>query len=271
MNEFLQLMRFGFLQRALLSGLFIAIACGLLGVFLVLRKQAMMGDGLAHCSFGAVGLALWMGWAPLAVALPVASLASLFVFLLPERSGAFADAAIGMVSATGVAVGVLLASLGGGFNVDLFSFLFGDLLAVGPTESLFALALAGALVVAVTVAYPELFAISYDETAARVAGIRPARWRRLMAMLTAIVVVLGIRVVGTLLVSSLLIFPAATALNLRRSFRGVLVLAPIIGALAVLGGIILTMTTDAPAGASAVLLNGLLFAGSGWARRLRRR
>jgi len=83
--------------------------------------------------------------------------------------------------------------------------------------------------------------------------------------------VLGIRVVGTLLVSSLLIFPAATALNLRRSFRGVLVLAPIIGALAVLGGIILTMTTDAPAGASAVLLNGLLFAGSGWARRLRRR
>lgn len=271
MNAMLDLLGFGFVQRALFAGVLVAVACGLLGVFLVLRRQAMMGDGLAHCSFGAVGLALWLGWAPLALALPIAALASLAVFLLPERAGAFADTAIGMVSAVGVATGVLLASLGGGFNVDLFGFLFGDLLAVGRAEAFFALALAAAVVIGVAVSYAELFAVSYDETAARVAGLHPTRWRRLLALLTALVVVLGIRVVGTLLVSSLLIFPPATALNLRRSFRGVLLLAPAIGALAVLGGVLITLATDAPAGAMAVLLNAIVYVGSLAVRRGRRR
>ncbi len=271
MKDALEMLRFAFVQRALVAGVFVAIGCGLLGVFLVLRRQSMLGDGLAHFAFGAVGLALLLDLAPLALALPLSMLAALAIFLLPERAGAQADAAIGMVSAVGVALGVLLASLGGGFNVDLFGFLFGDILAVGAGEAALSAGVAAAVILTVTLAYPELFAVTFDETAARVAGIRPERWRRLMAALSAVVVVLGIRVVGTMLVSSLLIFPAAAALQCRRSFRGVLALAPAIGALSVVGGIALALILDAPAGAATVLLNALLFVAALLARRLRRR
>jgi zinc transport system permease protein len=271
MSEFLQMLGFAFVRRALVAGVAIAIGCGLLGVFLVLRRQAMMGDGLAHFAFGAVGLALLLGCAPLALALPLTALASLAIFLLPERAGPYADAAIGMISALGVAAGVLMASLGGGFNVDLFSFLFGDILAVNPGETALAAALAVGVVALVFVARSEWLAITYDETAARVAGIRPTRWRRLLAVLTALVVVLGIRLVGTMLVSSLLIFPAVTALQERRSFRGVLATAPVFGALSVVGGVGLAVAFDLPAGATIVLWNAVFLACSLARRSFRRR
>jgi len=257
MNEAFYLFRYAFLQRALVSGLFIAIACSLLGVFLVLRRQSMMGDGLAHFAFGAIGLALLLGRAPLGVTLVLTALASLLIFALPDRTGPYADAAIGMISAVGVASGVLMASLGGGFTVDLFSYLFGDLLAVGRTEARLAVLLTCLILGTVLPARRELLAITYDETAARVAGIHPARWRRVLAVLTALAVVLGIRVVGTLLVSSLLIFPAVTALQWRRSFHGVLFLAPCIGVLSVASGLVLAVLLNWPAGALIVLLNAL--------------
>lgn len=269
MTDALEMLRLPFVQRALVAGAFVAIACGLLGVFLVLRRQAMLGDGLSHVAFGAVGLALLLGRSPLALALPISALASLAIFLLPERAGAQADTAIGMVAALGVATGVLLASLGGGFNVDLFGFLFGDILAVGSGEATLSMGIAVAVLLTVALAYRELFAVTFDETAARVAGIRPERWRRLLAVLSATVVVLGIRVVGTMLVSSLLIFPAATALQCRRSFRGVLVLAPCVGAASVLAGIALALMLDVPAGAAAVLLNALFFVAALLYRQLR--
>ncbi len=262
MSEFLEMFSFAFVRRALLAGVFVAIGCGVLGVFLVLRRQAMMGDGLAHFAFGAAGLALLLGRAPLALTLPLTAVASLVIFMLPERTGAYADAAIGMVSTVGIAAGVIMASVGGGFNVDLFSFLFGDILAIERGEMGLALMLAGGVTAFVFLSHSELFAITYDETAARTAGIRPGFWKRLLAVLTALVVVLGIRVVGMLLVSSLLIFPAVTALQWRRSFQGVLALAPGLGALSVIGGVALAVALETPAGATIVLLNAALLGGS---------
>ena len=262
MREVMEFLQFAFVQRALLSGVFIAVGCGLLGVFLVLRRHSMMGDGLAHFAFATVGLALLMGWAPLYVSIPLVALASLLILHLPTRATMYGDAAIGMVSAVGVAMGVLLSSLGGGFSVDLFSFLFGDILAVGRMEARLALGLVVGVVVAILLAYHELFAVTFDDTSARVSGIRPERSSRLLAVLTALMVVLGIRVVGMLLVSSLLIFPAVTALQLCRSFKTVLITSAVLGAVSVVVGIFIALGLNTPAGATIVLVNAVLFSAS---------
>jgi zinc transport system permease protein len=262
MREVMEFLQFAFVQRALLSGVFIAVGCGLLGVFLVLRRHSMMGDGLAHFAFATVGLALLMGWAPLYVSIPLVALASLLILHLPTRATMYGDAAIGMVSAVGVAMGVLLSSLGGGFSVDLFSFLFGDILAVGRMEARLALGLVVGVVVAILLAYHELFAVTFDDTSARVSGIRPERSSRLLAVLTALMVVLGIRVVGMLLVSSLLIFPAVTALQLCRSFKTVLITSAVLGAVSVVVGIFIALGLNTPAGATIVLVNAAFFSAS---------
>jgi len=267
LSGILESLQYAFVQRALLAGLFIALGCGLLGVFLVLRRYAMIGEGLSHFAFGTVGLALLLGWTPLYVALPLVALASLVILYLPERAAMYGDAAIGMVSAVGVAAGVLLSSLGGGFNVDLFSFLFGDILSVSRAETRLAVGLALGVVTLIALFYHELFAVTFDEAGARVVGIRASRINRLLALLTALMVVLGIRVVGTMLVSSLLIFPAVTALQFRRGFRATLVLAAVLGTTSVLAGLLLSLALDAPAGAAIVLVNAAAFAAAFLATR----
>lgn len=262
MSEVIEFLGFAFVQRALLAGVFIAVGCGLLGVFLVLRRHAMMGDGLAHFAFATIGLALLLGWTPLYVSLPLVALASLLILHLPSRAAMYGDAAIGMVSAVGVAVGVLLSSVGGGFSVDLFSFLFGDILAVSRAETRLALGLALGVLAVVMLNYHTLFAVTFDDTGARVSGIRPERMNRLLAVLAALMVVLGIRVVGTMLVSSLLIFPAVTALQLCRGFRAALVASATLGAASVVGGTLLSLHLNTPAGATIVLVNAAFFTAS---------
>lgn len=256
----LELLQFGFLQRALLAGVFVAAACGLLGVFLVLRRSSMMGEGLAHFAFATVGLGLLLQIPPLWVAAPLAVLASMLILKLPERGAMFGDAAIGMVSSVGVAAGVLLASLGRGFNVDLFSYLFGDILAVSPAEVGLSVALSAAVIAVLGGHFPSLFALTFDAEYARATGVRTVRLDRMLAALTALTVVLGMRVAGTLLVSSLLIFPAVTALHLARSFRMALVLAAVIGVATIVGGILTACLADIPAGSAIVLLNAAVFA-----------
>ena len=267
MSLFLDALQMGFMQRALLAGTAIAIGCACLGVFMVLRRQAMIGDGLAHFTFAAVGLGLFLGAAPLAVAAPLVVAASLLIMRLPEKTALLGDAAIGMVSALGLAGGILLASLGHGFNVDLFSYLFGDILAVSRTEAILAVCASLGVVGLIALNYHDLFVLTFDPAQARVSGVRPERLSRLMAILVALVVVLGVRVVGTLLISGLLVFPAATALQIARRFRSALWIAAAVSAASVLLGIALAFLLDLPAGAAIILLNAAFFA----ATLLRRR
>lgn len=262
MSLFLDALQMGFMQRALLAGTFIAIGCACLGVFMVLRRQAMIGDGLAHFTFAAVGLGLLLGAAPLAVAAPLVIVASLLILRLPEKTTLLGDAAIGMVSALGLAGGILLASMGHGFNVDLFSYLFGDILAVSRTEALLAVFASLGVVGLIALHYHDLFVLTFDPAQARVFGVHPRRLTRLMAVLVALTVVLGVRVVGTLLISGLLVFPAATALQIARSFRSALWISALVAAASVLLGIALAFLFDLPAGAAIILLNALFFAAS---------
>ncbi len=250
----LDILQYGFMQRALLAGTFIAGTCGVLGLFLVLRRFSMIGDGLAHVSFGVIGLALFLGMAPLQLAVPLVVAASWLILWL-SRTAMHGDAAIGILSAVGVAVGVLFASIGGGFNVDLFGYLFGDILAVTRVETIGAVILS-LLVLGVTILfYSDLFAVTFDPDNARALGIRVPLIEHILLVAASITVVLGIKVVGTMLVSSLLVFPAVTALQVARGFRSALILSALQAITSVIAGVMAAFWFDLPAGATIVLIN----------------
>jgi zinc transport system permease protein len=252
-------LQYAFIQRALLAGSFIALSCAFLGVFLVLRRFSLIGEGLAHVCFGTIGLALLLNTTPMVVSVPLVMLAALLILALSEKTTVYGDAAIGLLSSLGIAVGVLLASLGGGFNVDLFSYLFGNILSVSSTEVIFSIILSLSIIMIVILFYHDLFAITFDEEFAHVLGIKTRRMNQLLILCTALTVVLGIKVVGTLLVSSLIIFPAVTALQIARGFKTAILLSVIFAVVSVISGIFLSFLFDLPAGATIVIVNAIFF------------
>lgn len=253
-----EIFTYGFIQRALISGVLVGMLCAVLGVFLVLRRLSLIGDGLSHVTFGSVALALALHTKPLYVtlaALPPVLLSSLGILRLTERMKLYGDAAIGIVSAAGIAGGVILAAVSGGFNIDLFGYLFGNILAISLNETLLALVLFCLVTGVIAGYYRQLFAITFDEELARSSGIRVERFNALLALLTALTVVLAMKVVGILLVSALLIIPPVTALQISRGFRATLLSAAAISGFSVASGIILSFLLNLPTGAFIVLLN----------------
>jgi len=250
---------FTFVQRALLVGILIALCCAFLGSFLVLRKLSMIGDGLAHVSFATVALALLLSASPLLVSIPLVTLASFAILSLNERTGMHGDAAIGLVSSFAIASGVLIASLAQGFNVDLMSFLFGSILVIGHTDVVISLVLAALIIGTVLLFFNQLFAVTYDEDFARVSGLNTRLINYLIAMLTAMTIALGIRVVGTMLISSLIVFPTVTALQVGKGFKSTIAIAAVISVLCVVLGVFASYVFNLPTGAVIVLLNAGAF------------
>ncbi len=251
---------YDFIRKALLVGILIAICCSFLGIFLVLKKFSMIGDGLAHVSFATVAIALLLSASPLPVSIPIVVLASLAILKLSEKADLHGDAAIGLVSSFSVATGVVIASLANGFNVDLMSYLFGSILVVRNSDIVLSVILALFVIGAVLVFYNPLFAAAYDEEFAQVSGIRVKLGNQLIAVLTAITIALGIRVVGTMLISSLIIFPTVTALQLSRSFKGTIALSSLVSVISLTAGIFLSYLLDLPTGGTIVILNAMFFA-----------
>jgi zinc transport system permease protein len=259
----METLSYGFMQRALLAGSLIGVLCAVLGCFLVLRRLSLIGDGLAHVTFGSVALALFFklySAAAILVSLPVVMLCSLGILRLSERTRLTGDTAIGIVSSLGIAVGVLLASLGGGFNVDLFSYLFGNILAISREEVILAITLCGVVLVLVTFFYHDLMAITFNEELARVAGVRTKGISAMLVLLTALTVVLAMKVVGIMLISALLILPSSSALQLAKGFRAALLLSAALAVTGVIVGIFVSVALNLPTGATIVLLNFAIFA-----------
>ena len=257
--QIVEAFQFGFIQRAVVAGCFIGVCCAVLGVFLVLRRLSLIGEGLAHFSLAPIGFALMLGIYPLYVAVPMGILASFWILHLANRANMYGDAAIGLVSAIGVAAGVIMASLGSGFNVDLFGYLFGDILAVTRLESIMTIALSFVVLMLVLLNYQDLFARAFDEEYARVIGLNTVRTNQILVILTTFTVILGIKVVGIMLVSSLIIFPAVTALQLSKGFKTAIIFAAIAAVCSVVMGIVLAFLFDLPAGATIVIVNFVFF------------
>ncbi len=257
--EVLHFLHYSFIQKAFFAGSFVAVTCAALGTFLVLRKMSLIGDGLSHVSFGAIALGLCLGVFPFYVAVPVVMLASLLILKISEKAKVYGDAAIGIVSAVGVAGGVILASLSRGFNVDLFSYLFGNILAISTIEVVFSVALSVMVLIVISLFYWDLFSATFDEEYAKISGVRTNTINIVLTLLTAITVVLSVKIVGVMLVSALLILPAVTALQLAKGFKSTIIIGGIISVVSVLLGITVSFFLDLPAGATIVMTNAVFF------------
>jgi zinc transport system permease protein len=266
-----EILSYGFIQRALLAGSLIAVLCSVLGVFLVLRRLSLIGDGLAHVTFGSTAIALAFklySAASLLVSLPVVLLASLGILKLTEKARLSGDAAIGIVSAVGISAGIMLASVGGGYNVDLLSYLFGNILSISREEVLIAAGLFCVVMLLLGLFFNDLLAITFNEELARVSGVHTNMINAVLVMLTALSVVLAMKLVGIMLISSLLILPAVSALQLARSFKDCISLAALQGICSVVAGIFVSFLTNLPTSSTIVMLNLLFFASACGIRRL---
>lgn len=254
-----EFLSYGFIQRALIAGSFIAVLCSILGVLLVLRRLSLIGDGLAHVTFGSVALGLVLKVYPLYASIPIVMLSSVGILKLMERARIYGDAAIGIVSSLGIAAGVLLASKAGGFNVDLFSYLFGNILSISTEEVYLLIGLSGMVLLTVYLYYDEIFSITFDEEFAKASGINTEKINTLLVLLTSVTVVLTMKVAGIMLTSALLILPAVTAFQVARGFRHSMIIAAASGLLSVVSGIFLSFALNLPTGATIVMMNFLLF------------
>lgn len=251
--------QYDFILKALLVGSLIAICCSLLGVFLVLKKFSLIGDGLAHVSFASVAIALLFSASPLLVSIPMAILASFIILKLNEKADLHGDAAIGLVSSFAIAAGVLIASLANGFNVDLMSYLFGSILVISDADVIISIILSTVVILLVFLFYNNLFAITYDEEFARVIGLNTRFMNYLIAVLTSITIAIGIRIVGTMLISSLIVFPTVTALQISKGFKGTMLISAIVSVLCVIFGVFISYLFSLPTGAAIVMLNAVIF------------
>jgi len=254
-----QFLHYGFIIRALVAGSFIALLCSTLGVLLVLKRLSLIGDGLSHVTFGSVALGLLLKVQPLYISIPIVALSSLAIMKLAEKARVYSDAAIGIVSAVGVSGGILLASVASGFNVDLFSYLFGNILSVTTGEVLTSVALSLVVLAVIAFRYKQLLSISFDEEFARTTGINAGGINTILALLSSVTVVLTMKLVGIMLTSALLIIPAVSAFQMAKSFKGTILLAALTAILSVWIGIFLSFTLDLPTGATVVLLNIAFF------------
>jgi len=259
MNELITaFFSYAFLTRALVAGVLIALCAALLGVSLVLKNYALIGDGLSHVGFGALTVAAAANLAPLSVAVPVVIAAAFLLLRLRGRGTIHGDSAIALLSTSALAVGVLVSSLCG-MNTDLSAYLFGSILSMSAADVVLAAVLCGVVLVLYILYYNKIFTVTFDETFARATGTRTGFYDTLLAVLTAVTVVLGMRLMGTLLISSLIIFPALSAMRVCRNFRSVVIAAAVISVVCVVVGLAASYLLSTPAGASVVAANVVVF------------
>lgn len=240
----LRLLSYKFFQFALLGGTIAALACAIVGLFIILRKESMIGDGIAHISFGGVALGLYLGIQPLVTALALSIFSVLVISYMRRKGLAHSDSAIAVMLAVGFSSGLVIISLAGGFNVELFSYLFGSILTIDQMDLLLISLLGASALIFIGVFYKELLSITFDEEASRLMGIPVGALSIAFNVLVAVTIVLSIKVVGMILVVALLVLPGLTALQLNLSFKGTTFASIVFGIISVLAGIFISALYD---------------------------
>ena len=253
------LFSYSFMMRALLAGALVALCATLLGVSLVLKRYSMIGDGLSHVGFGALSVATALNFAPMAVAMPVVLLAAFLLLRISGNSRLKSDAAIALISSSALAIGVIATSLTSGMGSDIYDYMFGSVLAMSRADVTLAIILSSVVLVLFLCFYQKIFAVTFDETFAKAIGIKANFYNLLIAALTAVTIVVGMRIMGTLLISSLIIFPALTAMRLFQSFRGVVLCSAVLSVSCFVVGLIVSFLFSTPTGASVVVVNLAVF------------
>lgn len=260
-SEMIAFFSLDFVPRALVVGSLVSLCAALLGVSLVLKRYAMIGDGLSHVGFAVLATAAALGvtqW-QLYISIPVMALAAFLLLRLNESSSVKGDAAIGVIATLALAIGYIV-TYRAGTNVDLNNFMFGNIFTIRPADAWGSIIVAAAVLLLFALCYHKLFAVTFDETFARAIGVPAGLYNTLLAVLTAVTIVLGMRMMGTLLISALIVFPALTAMRLCRSFRGVVLTAAAVSLGSFFVGAIAAHLLNFPAGSTIVAVNGLAFA-----------
>lgn len=270
LNIINELLSYEFIVRAFAVGMMVSLCASLLGVSLVLKRYSMIGDGLGHVGFGALCVAVALNMAPLAVSVPVVIIAAAVLLRLSQNGRIKGDAAIAVISSSALAIGIIATSLTKGMNIDVYNYMFGSILAMSRYDVYVGVALSMAVLSLFVFLYNKIFAVTFDENFARATGINVAFYNTLIAVLTAVTIVVGMRIMGTLLISSLIVFPALTAMRLCSSFKGVVVCSGTVSVICFFLGMILSYVMEIPVGASVVVLNlfaFLSFFGAGYLKR----
>ena len=248
-----------FMQRALTAGILVSLCCALLGVSLVLKRYSMIGDGLSHVGFGALALAAALNVAPLSLSVPLVILAAVLLLRVSSSSRIKGDAAVALISSGALAVGVLIISLTSGVNTNVSNYMFGSILSVSRADAALSAVLCAAVLALFVLFYPRLFAVTFDESFARATGVRAGGVSMLLAVLTAVTIVLGMRMMGALLISSLVIFPALTAMRVCRTFRSVTLCSAAVAVVCFVAGMTASYALETPSGATVVAADILAF------------
>ena len=259
MNVLSEMLSYPFMVRALFGGMLVSLCASLLGVSLVLKRYSMIGDGLSHVSFGALSIALAMGWSPLMVSIPVVVLAAFFMLRITENSRIKSDAAIAMISASSLAIGIIVTSLTTGMTTDVSSYMFGSILAMTKEDVMLSAVLCIIVLGLFVLCYNQVFAVTFDENFAKATGVNVGAYNMLISVLTAVTIVLGMRMMGAMLISSLVIFPCLTSMRVFKSFTSVVVSSGILSLLCFLLGMMASYQFSMPAGASVVVVNLIAF------------
>lgn len=251
---FIELLKYPFMQRAIVCGIAISFCAALIGVILVLKRYSMIGHGLGEVAFAALSLALVLGLPEMYIAIPIVIIASFIILIISQKKGESGDITIALVSAGALAFGVIITSLTNGFNIDVYNYMFGSILTMKISDVIVSIVLSIILVAVYIIFYNRFFMITYDEKYAKVCGINVTFYQFLIALFTAVVVVIGMRMMGTLLISSLIVFPAIIARKLTTSFKSMSIMSVIISILCFLFGLTISSILNLPTGASIVMV-----------------
>lgn len=241
---------------AIIGGIAVTLCSSLLGVSLVLKKYSMIGDGLSHVGYGALAVAAVMNVAPLKFALPVVIVSAIILLRLSDSNKLNGDSAIAVFSTTALAIGILVSSKAGLMN-DVSHYMFGSILAMDKNDVILSVILSILVIITFIVFYHKIFAVTFDENFSKATGVKVNTYKMLIAVLTAITIVLGMMMMGALLISSLIIFPAITSMRVCKSFKSVVICSAIISVLSFLIGLFISLSFNTAPGASVVVVNAI--------------
>ena len=253
------MLSYDFMIRAIIVGSLVSLCSTLLGTSLVLKRYSMIGDGLSHVGFAALAIAYALQLAPMSVSIPVCVIAAFFLLQLEENSKIKGDAATALLCSGALAVGVMTISLTTGMNTDVCNYMFGSILAISPSDMRLSVVLSVVVLFLYIFFYPRIFAVTFDENFAKASGTNTRFYNMVLALLTSITIVLGMRMMGTLLISSLIVFPSITAMRVCKNFLGTIILASILSLFGFFVGMTLSFLYRIPTGASIVVIDIVLF------------
>ncbi|MDQ1279966.1 MAG: zinc transport system permease protein [Thermoproteota archaeon] len=258
--DILSLLQAGFIQRAFLISIIIAILGSVLSIFIVLKRISLIGDGLAHTAFGGLALGYYIGVIPLWIAGIVVVLGSIGITKAIRSTRISGDAAVAVFLQLGLASGIVLLSISHGFGINLESLLFGSVLLVNMDQIITALVVLVITLTVIFLSFKELMYVTFDETQARAAGIKTWFFDYMISVLSGIVIIVAIPIMGVLLISALVVLPALISIQVARSFRETVILSPIMGLIIVVLGLLMSVILDASPGGT-IVLTGLFILG----------